>query len=139
MTATDHLMDSTNPKIPVRIVHLCYPGVSAQMVRDALAAHPHVQLTQVTGRADFEEKVGLGCDLILTDVGLLGFDGAAAVDYAARHWPQLPVIVCTSAGSERMAVQAMRSGAFDYLALPLDLGRLEPAIQQALQRSAQRQ
>jgi len=108
------------------------------MVWDVLAAYPHVQLAQVTGRADFVEQIGLGCDLVLTDVWLLGFDGAAAVDYVARHWPQLPVIVCTAAGSERVAAQAVRSGAFDYLTLPLDLGRLDSAIQQALQRSAQR-
>jgi CheY-like chemotaxis protein len=136
---SEDLMDSTTPQKPVRIVHLCYPGGSAQMIRDALAPDPHIQLAQVAARSDIREQIARGCDVFMTDVGLLGFDGTAAVDYLAEHWPQIPVVVCTAAGSERVAAQAVRSGAFDYLALPMDLGRLQSAIQQTLQRSTQRQ
>ena len=132
-------MDPTNPQRPLRIVHLCLPGASALMIRNALVPYPHIQLAQVAARSGMREEIVRGCDVFITDVELLGFHGTAAVDYLAAHWPQIPVIVCTAAGSEHMAAQAVRSGAFDYLALPNDLGCLPAAIQQTLQRSAQRQ
>ena len=109
------------------------------MIRNALALYPHIKLAQVAARSNMREEMARGCDVFMTDVELLGFNGTAAVDYLAAHWPQIPVIVCTSAGSERMAAQAVRSGAFDYLVLPNDLPRLAAAIQQTLQRSAHRQ
>ncbi|HMP77835.1 MAG TPA: ATP-binding protein [Pirellulaceae bacterium] len=65
-------------------------------------------------------------DLIVTDLQMPEMDGLALVCEVKRHWPNLPVILITGKGSERIAVEALRAGAANYSpksALAQDLPR----------------
>ncbi|MBX9810637.1 MAG: sigma-54 dependent transcriptional regulator [Burkholderiales bacterium] len=70
--------------------------------------------------------------LCLTDMRLPDGDGLAVVDYVAKNHPSLPVAVITAHGSAENAVAALKAGAFDYLAKPVQLHQLRTLIQQAL-------
>ena len=67
-------------------------------------------------------------DLCLTDMRLPDGDGLTVVDYVAKHHPNLPVAVITAHGSTENAVAALKAGAFDYLAKPVDPNALGQAL-----------
>ena len=72
-------------------------------------------------------------DLVLTDMRMPGADGSEVMAWIHRHRPDLPVVVLTAFGSIPGAVDAMRLGAFDYLAKPLpDPEALRDVVRRAL-------
>ena len=71
--------------------------------------------------------------VLVTDVRLPGIDGMALLERAKRIDADLPVIVVTGHGDVSMAVQAMRSGAYDFIEKPFSADRLNVAIDRALE------
>ena len=59
-------------------------------------------------------------DLILCDLVMPGMDGLEVLDRARRLKPEVPFIIITSYGSLDSAVEALRQGADDYLAKPVE-------------------
>jgi DNA-binding NtrC family response regulator len=64
-------------------------------------------------------------DVIVTDLRLPGCDGVSVLRAARERDPGTSVLVMTAYGSIETAVEAMRSGAFDFVEKPLDLDQLE--------------
>ena len=82
-----------------------------------------------------EAKQALGArpyDLCLTDMRLPDGDGLDVLRYIAEHHGNTPVAVITAYGSTENAVQALKAGAFDYLAKPIKLEQLRPLVVSAL-------
>ena len=52
-------------------------------------------------------------DAVLTDLSMPGMDGLELAGYIVQRDPTLPVILLTAHGSERVAVAAMKQGAYD--------------------------
>jgi DNA-binding NtrC family response regulator len=73
----------------------------------------------------------LAPDVALVDLQLPGMDGLAALAEIRRERPETVVIVMTAHSSIQGAVTAMKQGAFDYVAKPLDLEELWLVIQRA--------
>src|SRR3989442_1231552 len=87
---------------------------------------------RVDTRARFEEALrDFVPDIILSDHGLPGFDGAAALELVKERFPTLPVILVTGSLNEEKAVEFMKAGAADYI-LKDHLTRLPEAIRRAL-------
>jgi two-component system, LuxR family, response regulator FixJ len=61
-------------------------------------------------------------------------DGLVLQREIARRWPALAVIIMTGHGDIRMAVQAMRAGAVDFLEKPFEKAALIEAINRARHR-----
>jgi CheY-like chemotaxis protein len=57
-------------------------------------------------------------DLVLTDMQMPVMDGLELVATARTEFPGLPVILTTGAGSEELAVRALRAGAASYIPKP---------------------
>ncbi len=72
-------------------------------------------------------------DLLLTDLRLMG--GSEGLDLLTRaqsiSHPPVSVLM-TAYGSEKVAVEAMKRGAYDYITKPLDLEKLEVVLNRAL-------
>jgi DNA-binding NtrC family response regulator len=71
-------------------------------------------------------------DLVLTDLRLPEGDGFGVLEAAKRHDPDLPVVVMTAYGGFEDAVRAMREGALDFLAKPIDPAHLALVVSRAL-------
>lgn len=71
-------------------------------------------------------------DLVLLDVRLPGTSGIDVLAEIHRLDAQLPVLLITAFADLRQAVAAIKTGAVDYLAKPVDLEELEAAIGDAL-------
>ncbi len=74
-------------------------------------------------------------DVILTDYRMPGMSGLELVHELAKAGARTPVIMMTAHGDERLAVEAMRSGTFCYLAKPLDYDELNLVCQRAAEVS----
>lgn len=71
-------------------------------------------------------------DLLITDLQMPGVDGMQLVKYASEHFPELPVLVITGYPSVEGAVDAVQSGAIDYLVKPFTKDELERAIDKSM-------
>lgn len=72
-------------------------------------------------------------DLVITDVRMAPMDGLELLRILRAEQPKLKVIVLTAHSSERLAVEAMKLGAFDYFKKPFDLDELMAVVTRALQ------
>jgi nitrogen regulation protein NR(I) len=75
-------------------------------------------------------------DLVITDVRMPGESGLDLLSSLRADHPQIPVVVSTAYGTMDTAVEAVRRGAFDYLAKPLDLDRTLALVRRALGEDA---
>jgi two-component system response regulator HydG len=71
-------------------------------------------------------------DLILMDVQMSKMDGIEALKRIKEISPGIPVIIMTAYASVNTAVDALKSGAYDYLTKPLDIDELKILVQKAL-------
>jgi len=71
----------------------------------------------------------------LTDMRLPDGDGLEVLRQVQAHSNNTPVAVISAYGSIELAIQALKNGAFDFLAKPLDLQILRQLIQSALKLS----
>ena len=71
-------------------------------------------------------------DLCLTDMKLPDGDGLDLVCHIQRDYPNTPVAVITAHGSMETAIQALKSGAFDFVTKPVDLAVLRALVTSAL-------
>jgi len=72
-------------------------------------------------------------DVIVTDLSMPGIDGMQVLAAARADPSGIPVVMVTARGSERAAVEAMKAGAFDYLAKPFDIEELAATVARALE------
>lgn len=72
------------------------------------------------------------CDLMLTDVVMPDMTGLELLKRSRQKHPHLQVILMTAFGTIPTAVEAMRAGAYDFLAKPLDMEVLRKVVRNAL-------
>jgi FixJ family two-component response regulator/GGDEF domain-containing protein len=90
-----------------------------------------------------EEALGLfeaeDFDVVLTDLVMPGVDGIQLVERVKALRPDQDVVVVTSVGDVRTAVDAMKLGATDYLLKPIDRTVLSRALGRVRERRRLRQ
>ncbi|MBI5211257.1 MAG: sigma-54-dependent Fis family transcriptional regulator [Elusimicrobia bacterium] len=70
-------------------------------------------------------------DVMLLDIALRSESGLELLKKARRDHPGVQVIMLTGNGTVRTAIEAMKQGACDYLAKPVDLAELCQAVERA--------
>lgn len=73
-------------------------------------------------------------DLAFLDVGMPRLSGIETLKRIRQRWPNLPVIILTAYGTIRLAVEAMKEGAVDFLTKPFEPGQLDSVVATALER-----
>ena len=81
---------------------------------------------------------GVAPDVVLTDLRMTGASGIDLCRSVGELDPGLPVIVITAFGSIRSAVDAIRSGAYDFITKPFDLAVVAMALDRAVRHRAMR-
>ena len=77
-------------------------------------------------------------DVVLTDLKLPGMDGIELMRRVRELDPECPVILLTASRRVETAVAAIRQGAADYIAKPINLDELQIVIERAIERRALR-
>jgi signal transduction histidine kinase len=120
-------------KSPLCILHLEDDPNDAALILSTLEKGGIVcQATRVETERDFAAALELDFDLILSDHTLPTFDGLSALKIAHREQPDLPMIFVSGSLGEDRAVDALKSGATDYV-LKEGVSRLVPAVRRAMQ------
>jgi two-component system response regulator AtoC len=78
-------------------------------------------------------------DLVITDLKMVGTDGMDVFRAAKQRYPEAEVILLTAYGTIESAVEAMKAGAYDYLAKPADPDRLVHLVAKALEHKSLRE
>lgn len=71
-------------------------------------------------------------DLVLCDVRMAEMDGIATLKEIKALNSAIPVLIMTAFSSVETAVEALKTGALDYLIKPLDFDRLQETLEKAL-------
>jgi len=74
-----------------------------------------------------------GCDLVLSDVVMPDGDGLSLLDAICGNHPSIPVVMLTAVQDIRVATNAFRRGAIDYLLKPFNRAQLIAVVVRALE------
>lgn len=77
-------------------------------------------------------------DIILMDVLMPEIDGISALQAIKSYNPSIPILIMTAYSKVESAVEALKSGAYDYLSKPLDFDVLKLTLSRALDHAALR-
>src|SRR5262249_9674094 len=106
-------------------------------LREAIAEHLTDRGYQVdqadSGEAAVARLADFAYDIVITDLRLPGIDGSAVVETAVGRYPDLIAIVVTGYGTVKDAVEAIKRGAWDFVAKPFQIDELLHVLDSALE------
>ena len=103
----------------------------AQALHDTLRDHGYDAVVCTSGEAALAALRGGSFDLLLSDLMMPGMDGIELLRAALKIDPMLVGIIMTGAGTIPTAVDAMQSGALDYILKPFRLSVILPVLARA--------
>jgi DNA-binding NtrC family response regulator len=74
-------------------------------------------------------------DLVLCDIKMPKMDGIELLEKSLKEKPDLAIVMISGHGTIETAVEAIKMGAYDFIAKPLDLNRLLVTVRNALDRN----
>lgn len=86
------------------------------------------------GAIGIEKVAANKYDLVLCDIKMPKKDGLEVLTHILENHPEVPVVMISGHGTIETAVDAIKQGAFDYIAKPLDLNRLLITVRNALDK-----
>lgn len=94
---------------------------------------------EIVEAARGEEAVALvraaNFDAVLLDINMPGIGGIEVCRQMRRHSPRLPILMLTVQGGEDRKVEALESGADDYITKPFQLRELTARLRAAMRRN----
>ncbi len=108
-------------------------------IRDAIqniliAEQYQVDLAE-NGKKGLELLAENGYDVVLCDIKMPGMDGLEVMAKAGEIAGDIPFILISGHGTIEIAVEAVRKGAYDFIAKPPDLNRLLISIRNAVEKN----
>ena len=105
--------------------------LSAQLERDGYDVH-----TAEDGEQALTILKEHHIDLVITDLRMPRIDGMELLRRTQKMDPELPVVMITAHGTVDNAVEALKTGAFDYLTKPFDQVEVRTIVAKALKTRA---
>ena len=102
------------------------------MLRTLLTGWGYTIFEADDGSTAIEKVHEQAFDLILMDIRMIKVSGLEALNEIKAFNPAIPVIIMTAYSSVETAVEALKSGAYDYLTKPLDFDELRLAMERAM-------
>ncbi|HEY3268337.1 MAG TPA: sigma-54 dependent transcriptional regulator [Armatimonadota bacterium] len=87
------------------------------------------------GAAGWEKAQSELPDLVITDVSMPKMKGIDLLVHVKQTRPETPVIVITGYASLKLAVDAVRMGAYSFIQKPFEIDDIQAIIQSALERN----
>lgn len=106
-----------------------------KMLAELLEGMDYSVQTAADGEQAVKMAQKLGYDLVITDLSLPKMNGTQVLSAVKRANPDTPVILITGYATVDTAIEAMKLGAYDYIAKPFNIDRIELVIERALERS----
>jgi two-component system, OmpR family, KDP operon response regulator KdpE len=107
-----------------------------QFLRSSLGAEGYRVVESPNGRRGATDAGLHKPDLAIVDLGLPDFDGVEVIR-RIREWSPMPIIVLSARIQERSKIDALDTGADDYITKPFGVGELLARVRVALRHAAQ--
>lgn len=88
------------------------------------------------GREAVERYLAVRPDIVTMDITMPDMDGIAAVKAIVQLDPKARIVMCSALGQMDMVMDAIRSGAKDFIVKPFQKDRVLEGIQSVLAKSA---
>ena len=103
------------------------------MLKDILTKNGY----NVVGEAEngvkaIEKYKELSPDLVLMDITMPEMDGLQALKNMKTQWPDAKVVMCSAMGQQAMVIDAIQSGAKDFIVKPFQAERVIEAVRKVL-------
>ena len=90
-----------------------------KMIKDTLSKNGYTDIFEAVDGADAVEKYGeVGPDLVIMDITMPNMDGLEALKAIRAKDGNANVVMCSAMGQESMVMDAVRSGAKDFIVKP---------------------
>ena len=90
-----------------------------KMIKDTLIKNGYTEVFEAVDGADAVEKFGeIGPDLVVMDITMPNMDGLEALKAIRAKDGSANVVMCSAMGQESMVMDAVRSGAKDFIVKP---------------------
>jgi DNA-binding NtrC family response regulator len=109
-----------------------------QVVSAVLRRDGHEVLACEDGQQAIEALDAGAADVIVTDVVMRKVSGIEVLRRVRQSRPEVPVVMMTAFGTIKTAVDAIKLGAYDYLAKPFDMEELRAVVRAAVQEHRSR-
>jgi len=104
-------------------------------IKRGLSKEPHYEVeTFLDGESALQRLEQMGFDLLLCDLRLPAMSGLEVLQAARRRLAHCEVILITAHGSVDSAIDAIRAGAFHYVAKPVKMADLRLLVKRALEK-----
>jgi len=100
-------------------------------LKELLKSSGHEAVTARNGREALAQLEGV--EAVVTDYQMPEMDGVQLLQAIRERDEALPVVLLTAHGSERLAVRAMKLGAYEYLTKPLDIDEMSLVVARAVE------
>lgn len=104
-------------------------------LRRVLTEEGHKVSIEKRGDAGFASACKNELDLVITDMKLPGMGGLDLVRQLHTAKPRLPIILMTAHGTTDTAIEATKSGAYDYLLKPFEIPSFLDLVEKAVASS----
>lgn len=103
------------------------------MVKDILSKNGFTVVGEAeNGALAVEKYMDLKPDLVIMDITMPEMDGLQAVREIRKKDPQARIIMCSAMGQQTMVIEAIQSGAKDFVVKPFQAERVVEAVSKAL-------
>ena len=123
-------LESRQPKSPRILIVDDDPG-QRSLLDSFLRGQGFQTVLADSGERALELLPGGKFDMMISDVRMPGLSGLDTLRRVRQQFTELPVLLVTAYADIREAVWAMRDGALNYLAKPIDLDELLATVRQA--------
>ena len=123
----------TNPLAKILLVE--DDAAIAVTLRRVLVDEGYEVVTETTGEGGLVRAASGSFDIVLTDLKLPGLSGFQLVRELHPAHPRLPILMMTAHGTTETAIEAIQSGAFDYIVKPFEMSELLRLVKQAVTAS----
>jgi nitrogen regulation protein NR(I) len=107
------------------------PGI-VMTLRRLLTDEGHKVRVETRGDIGLATARGDDFDVVLTDMKLPGLNGLDLVRELHAAKPRVPIILMTAHGTTETAIEATKSGAYDYLLKPFEMPELISLVERAV-------
>jgi two-component system response regulator AtoC len=108
--------------------------MTLELLASVLRREGHEVMTAADGRDALDQLDAAVFDLVLSDVQMARASGLEVLEAVTQRFPDTAVVLITAFAEPGRAMDAISSGAADYLAKPVDVTALRATVARALER-----
>lgn len=102
------------------------------MLRDILSKEGHIIAEAKDGEDMLLQYDTFGPDVVTLDITMPNMDGLAAIKELKKRHPDAKVIMCSAMGQQAMVIDAIQSGAMDFIVKPFERARVLEALKKII-------